>query len=447
MPKTIKSDLSNPAMNIPEINLKRVVIIGGGFAGLNIAKKLSGKDFQIVMLDKHNYHTFQPLLYQVATAGLEPDSIAHAIRQIFTKKENFYFRIADVKKIDPVNKRIHTPIGSIFYDYLIVATGSETNYYGNESIRKHAMAMKTVPEALDLRSLILQSLESAILTNDLEERQRLMNFVIVGGGPTGVELAGAFGELKKHVLPHDYPDLDIRRMNVHLIQASDKLLPTMSENASEKAAKYLKEIGVQVWFNTMVENYDGKIITTNNRTFEATTMIWTAGVMGSLIPGIDGEGTVIGGRYSVDEYNQIIGSNDVYAVGDVALMITADKPKGDPMVAQVAIQQGKLLAKNLTRIKNNQKPIQFKYKDKGSMATIGRDKAVVDLPHWKFSGWFAWFVWMFVHLVTLIGFRNKVIALMNWIVQYFSYNKSVRLIIRPYKRGNARSDDDPDVFS
>lgn len=437
MLKKIKSDLKNPAMNIPEVNMKRVVIIGGGFAGLNLAKGLSGKDFQVVMLDKHNYHTFQPLLYQVATAGLEPDSIAHAIRQIFTRKENFHFRIADVKEIDTQNKIIKTPIGNIFYDYLVIATGSETNYYGNENIRKYAMAMKTIPEALDLRSLILQSLEAAILTNDLEERQRLMNFVIVGGGPTGVELAGAIGELKKHILPHDYPDLDIRRMNVHLIQATDKLLPTMSANASEKSAKYLKELGVQVWFDTLVKDYDGKIISTNTRPFEATTLIWTAGVKGSLIQGIDGENVIIGGRYSVNEFNQIKGFEDVYALGDVSLMITPEKPKGDPMVAQVAIQQGKLLAKNLHRIKYGQKLKPFKYKDKGSMATIGRDKAVVDLPHWKFSGWFAWFVWMFIHLISLVGFRNKMIALVNWITQYFSYNKSVRLIIRPYTKGEA----------
>lgn len=427
-------NIDKPALNIPEVNIKRVVIIGGGFAGLNIAKNLSGQDFQIVMIDKHNYHTFQPLLYQVATAGLEPDSIAHAIRQIFSKKENFYFRIADVKKIDPNEKIIFTPIGNIFYDYLIIATGSETNYYGNENIMKYSMPMKTIPEALDLRSLILQNLEAALLTNDLDKRQRLMNIVIVGGGPTGVELAGAFGELKKHVLPNDYPDLDIRRMNVHLIQAADKLLPSMSQNASDKAAKYLKDLDVQVWFDTLVKDYDGKIVTTNDRSFETTTMIWTAGVKGSLIPGIEGEDVIVGGRYSVDKFNKIKGYHDIYAVGDVAVMMTPENPKGDPMVAQVAIQQGKLLAKNLTRQLKNKPLKPFKYNDKGSMATIGRDKAVVDLPNWKFSGWFAWIVWMFVHLVSLIGFRNKVIALMNWVVQYFTYNKSVRLIIRPYKR-------------
>lgn len=420
-------------MNVPAINLKRIVIIGGGFGGLRLAKKLSTKDYQVVLLDKHNYHTFQPLLYQVATAGLEPDSIAHAIRQIFAKKENFFFRIADVERIDTVKQEIHSDIGSLHYDYLIIATGSDTNYYGNQNIAKNAMPMKTVPEALDLRSLILQNLESALLTNDLDERYRLMNYVIVGGGPTGVELAGAMGELKKHVLPNDYPDLDIRRMNVHLIQGADRLLPTMSTNASEKALKYLENLGVQVWFDMLVKDYDGKIITTDKRPFEATTLIWAAGVKGSLIPGIEGEGVVVGGRYVVNEFNLIKGFDNIYALGDVALMVTDEKPQGDPMVAQVAIQQGKLLAKNLNNLKANKPMKPFHYKDKGSMATIGRDKAVVDLPGWRFGGWFAWFVWMFVHLVSLVGFRNKVIALTNWVIQYFQYNKSVRLIIRPYE--------------
>ena len=430
-------------MNIPTVNLKRIVVIGGGFGGLRLAKKLSTKDFQVVLLDKHNYHAFQPLLYQVATAGLEPDSIAHAIRQIFAGKENFFFRIADVERIDTQNQFIHSDIGSIHYDYLVMATGSDTNYYGNQNIEKNAMPMKSIPEALDLRSLILQNLEKALLTNDLDERSRLMNYVIVGGGPTGVELAGAMGELKKHVLPHDYPDLDIRRMNVHLIQGAERLLPTMSKNASEKALEYLEELGVQVWFDMMVKDYDGKIITTDKKPFEATTLIWAAGVKGTLIPGIDGEGLVVGGRYVVNEFNQLKGFDNVFAIGDVALMITPELPKGDPMVAQVAIQQGKLLAQNFDNLKHKKDLKPFRYKDKGSMATIGRDKAVVDLPNWKFAGWFAWFVWMFVHLVSLVGFRNKMIALMNWVIQYFQYNKSVRLIIRPYKGRKPQKEDPP----
>lgn len=426
-------------MNIPETSLKRIIIIGGGFGGLKLAKKLASKYYQVVLIDKHNYHTFQPLLYQVATAGLEPDSIAHAIRTIFSKKENFYFRITNVDKINPDTQIIETKIGNLHYDYLVIATGSETNYYGNKNIEQHAMPMKTIPEALDLRSLILQNLELALLTNDLDERYRLMNYVIVGGGPTGVELAGAMGELKKHVLPNDYPDLDIRRMNVHLIQGADRLLPTMSQNASTKAKKYLEDLGVQLWFNTIVKDYDGNVVHTDNKHLEATTLIWTAGVKGNLVPGIESEGTIVGGRYVVNEFNQLVNYPNIFAIGDVSIMQTEAYPHGHPMVAQVAIQQGKLLAKNLINLQNQKPFVPFKYNDKGSMATIGRDKAVVDLPHWKFAGWFAWFVWMFIHLVSLVGFRNKVIALMNWIVQYFQYNKSVRLIIRPYtKKGTQK---------
>lgn len=433
-------------MNIPDINLKRIVIIGGGFGGLRLAKKISTKHYQVVLLDKHNYHTFQPLLYQVATAGLEPDSIAHAIRQIFAKKQNFFFRIAEVQRIDTEKQLIESNIGPLHYDYLVIATGSDTNYYGNQNIEKNAMPMKTIPEALDLRSLMLQNLEAALLTNDLEERYRLMNYVIVGGGPTGVELAGAMGELKKHILPSDYPDLDIRRMNVHLIQGGDRLLPSMSKHASDNALKYLEQLGVQVWFGMTVKDYDGKIITTDKRPFEATTLIWAAGVKGSLIPGIEGDGVIAGNRYVVNEFNQIKGFENVFAIGDVATMISEKNPNGHPMVAQVAIQQGKLLAKNLLNLKENKPLVPFTYWDKGSMATIGRNKAVVDLPKWKFAGWFAWIVWMFVHLVSLVGFRNKMVALMNWIVQYFQYNKSVRLIIRPYKGKKERSESDPNLF-
>lgn len=433
-------------MNIPDINLKRIVIIGGGFGGLRLAKKISTKHYQVVLLDKHNYHTFQPLLYQVATAGLEPDSIAHAIRQIFAKKQNFFFRIAEVQRIDTEKQLIESNIGPLHYDYLVIATGSDTNYYGNQNIEKNAMPMKTIPEALDLRSLMLQNLEAALLTNDLDERYRLMNYVIVGGGPTGVELAGAMGELKKHILPSDYPDLDIRRMNVHLIQGGDRLLPSMSKHASDNALKYLEQLGVQVWFGMTVKDYDGKIITTDKRPFEATTLIWAAGVKGSLIPGIEGDGVIAGNRYVVNEFNQIKGFENVFAIGDVAIMMSEKNPKGHPMVAQVAIQQGKLLAKNLLNLKENKPLVPFTYWDKGSMATIGRNKAVVDLPKWKFAGWFAWIVWMFVHLVSLVGFRNKMVALMNWIVQYFQYNKSVRLIIRPYKGKKERSESDPNLF-
>lgn len=421
-------------MNIPPTNLPRVIVIGAGFAGINLVKGLDKTKMQVVLINKTNYHTFQPLLYQVATAGLEPDSIAHAVRSIFKKRKHFYFRISDIQRIDKENKIIYSDLGELSYDYLIIATGSQTNYYGNSNIEKYAMPMKTITEAIDLRSLVIQNLEKALLTNDLEERNSLMNFVIVGGGPTGVELAGAFAELKTHILPTDYPDLDIRRMNVHLIQADSRLLIGMSEQAGKKAKEYLEKMDVTVWFDTIVKDYNGVNVITNTQNFNTTTLIWAAGVKGTLIPieNLPSE-SIVAGRYLVNEFNEIHGCENIYAIGDVACMITKKTPKGHPMVAQVAIQQGKNLAKNINRkIVSNKKTKAFRYFDKGSMATIGRNKAVADIAGLRLSGWIAWITWMYVHLVFLVGFRNKIVALVNWIIQYFQYNKGVRLIIRPF---------------
>ena len=426
-------------MNIPNLDIKRVVIIGAGFAGLNLAKKLNNKGLQVVLIDKNNYHTFQPLLYQVATAGLEADSIAHAVRTLFKKGKNFHFRIAEIKEIDTQNKQIKSNIGDLKYDLLVIATGSNTNYYGNKNIEKFAVPMKSIPEALDLRHLVLQNLEAALLTNDFEERQRLMNFVIVGGGPTGVELAGAFSELKNHVLPNDYPDLDIKRMNVHLIQAADKLLPGFSEKASKTAEEYLRKMDVNIWLNTQVKDYNGEVVTTNQNEFKTTTLIWAAGVKGNIVSGLP-EDSINRGRYKVDEFNRIKGADSIFAIGDIAEMETPEWPKGHPMVAQPAIQQGKLLGENILKWKNGEEMKPFKYKNKGSMATIGRNKAVADIGKFKFTGFFAWVIWMFVHLISLVGFRNKVVALVNWVIQYFQYNKGVRLIIRPYKRAEKESE-------
>ncbi|MDO4880999.1 MAG: NAD(P)/FAD-dependent oxidoreductase [Capnocytophaga sp.] len=424
--------MKSAQLNIPMTNLPRVVIVGAGFAGINLAKGLDSSKMQVILLNKTNYHSFQPLLYQVATAGLEPDSIAHSVRSIFKKENHFYFRIANVEKIDAEQNMLTTDLGTISYDHLVIATGSETNYYGNANIQKYAMAMKTVPEAINMRSLIIQNLEAALLTNNLEERNSLMNFVIVGGGPTGVELAGAFAELKRHVLPTDYPDLDIRRMNVHLIQAMPSLLIGMSEKSGEKARKYLENMGVTIWFDTIVNDYDGLNVKTNNQDFQTRTLIWTAGVKGAIIEGLPQESQA-GGRFLVNEYSEVKGFTNIYAIGDIACMVTEKYPKGHPMVAQPAIQQGKLLAKNITRKLKNKPLLPFKYWDKGSMATVGRNKAVVDIGKMRFSGWFAWVLWMFIHLAFLVGFRNKIVALVNWIIQYFQYNKGVRLIIRPYQ--------------
>ena len=423
-------------MNIPQTSNSRVVIIGGGFGGLSLAKKLAKQDVQVVLLDRHNYHTFQPLLYQVSTGGLEPDSIAYPIRKILKEYSNFFFRLANVVEIVPNEEKIITDIGVLKYDYLVVATGSKTNFFGNASIEKHSMIMKTIPQSLNLRSLILQNFEQALLKSDLNERNALMNFVIVGAGPTGVELAGALAEIKKGILPKDYPDLDIRRMEINLVQASDRVLPAMSEISSEKAEKFLESLGVNVWKDIRVTNYDGKIATTETDVvFKTCTLIWTAGVKGATIKGLDSEKIITrGNRLKVNVFNQVEGFDNIFAIGDIAFMEEELYPTGHPMMAQPAIQQGKHLGDNMLRLIENKEMKPFKYRDKGAMATVGRNKAVADLPKFKFHGVFAWFVWMFVHLFFLIGFRNRVVVFVNWVYNYVKFDREARLIIRPYKK-------------
>lgn len=423
------------SMNIPKSSFPRVVIIGGGFAGVALAKKLSKKELQVVLLDKHNYHNFQPLLYQVSTGGLEPDSIAYPIRKILKDFPNFYFRLADVSEIDTEKCKVISNIGSLKFDYLVVASGSKTNFFGNKSIEDNSMEMKTIPQSLNLRSLILENFEDALLTSNLHERNALMNFVIVGAGPTGVELAGALAEIKKGILPKDYPDLDTRTVQINLVQSGDRILKEMSEKASKKAEDFLEDLGVHVWKKVRVTGYDGSVVTTNSDlTFEAETVIWAAGVKGAAINGIDGEELLSkSNRIQVNEFNQVKGFNNIFAIGDVAQMTTDQTPYGHPMMAQPAIQQGKHLGDNLLRLIENKPLKPFKYKDKGSMATVGRNKAVVDLPKFKFQGVFAWFVWMFVHLFFLIGFRNRLVVFINWVYNYVRFDREARLIIRPYK--------------
>ncbi|WP_053970128.1 NAD(P)/FAD-dependent oxidoreductase [Mangrovimonas sp. ST2L15] len=427
-------------MNIPRLSYPRIVIIGGGFAGLSLAKKLAGKEAQVVMLDKHNYHTFQPLLYQVSTGGLEPDSIAYPLRKVLKNYPNILFRLAHVEEIDVQAKKIFTDIGSLKYDYLVIATGSETNFFGNQALETHAMAMKSIPQSLNLRSLMLENFEDALLTSDLNERNKLMNFVIVGAGPTGVELAGALAEIKKGILPKDYPDLDTRMVQINLIQSGDRVLKEMSEKASEKAEEFLEDLGVNVWKNLRVTGYDGQLVTTNTDvSFEAATLVWAAGVKGASIKGLDSEDFVNrGNRILVDAYNQVKGVENIFAVGDVACMVSEEFPQGLPMMAQPAIQQGKQLGENITRLLERKSLKPFVYKDKGAMATIGRNKAVVDLKHWKFQGVFAWFVWMLVHLYALIGFRNRVVVFVNWVYNYIRFDREARLIIRPFKKRKYR---------
>lgn len=423
-------------MNVPKLSCPRIVIIGGGFGGLSLAQKLSKKDVQVVLLDKHNYHTFQPLLYQVSTGGLEPDSIAYPIRKVLKDYSNFYFRLAEVQEILPEEKSIITTIGNLTYDYLVIATGSKTNFFGNKEIEKNAMAMKSIPQSLNLRSLILENFEQALLTDELHERDALMNFVIVGGGPTGVELAGALAEIKKGVLPKDYPDLDTRRAQINLVQSGNCILPGMSKKASEKAEEFLEKLGVEIWTNTRVTSYDGKMVTTKtDLIFNSATVVWAAGVMGSTIKGIDAEELLAhGNRIRVNEFNQIPSYPEIFAIGDVACIENKDTPRGHPMMAQPAIQQGKNLGENLVRLLDGEDLKPFAYKDKGSMATIGRNKAVADTKNFKFQGIFAWFVWMFVHLFFLIGFRNRAIVFINWVYNYIRFDREARLIIRPYNR-------------
>lgn len=423
-------------MNIPNSTKKRVVIIGAGFAGLSIAKKLRNKNLQVVLIDKHNYHTFQPLLYQVATGGLEAGSIAYPIRKVIQQYKDFYFRLTSVKEIDTSNQKITSEIGDLHYDYLVIATGSKTNYFGNKEIERNSMSMKTIPQSLNIRSLILENFEQAVLTTDQADKDALINFVLVGGGPTGVELAGALAEMKKAILQKDYPDLNIDKMQINLVQSGDRILNTMSEKSSDAADKFLVDLGVKIWKNVRVTNYDGRTITTNSDLiFETATVIWTAGVQGANIHGLDAKSLVEKvDRIRVNQYNQVVGYDSIFAIGDIASMETEKYPQGHPMMAQPALQQGDLLGENLVKLLKNQPMKPFEYNDKGSMATIGRNRAVVDLPKYHFNGVFAWFVWMFVHLFSLIGFKNKAVVFLNWVYNYIRFDREGRLIIRPYKK-------------
>lgn len=422
-------------MNIPETKLPRIVVIGGGFGGVSFIKSLRKEAVQVVLFDRHNYHSFQPLLYQVSSASLEPDSIAYPLRKIFRKSTDFHFRMAKVNKIDPDLKKVYSDIGELSYDYLVIATGTQTNYFGNENVQKYSMPMKTVPQALDIRSLILQNIESADITGNIEDRKQHLTFVIAGGGPTGVEMAGALAEFRKSILHHDYPYISESEMEVHLVEGGDRLLATMSEKASAGALKYLNKLGVITHLNTLVKDYDGKTITTNtDLCFNTKTFIWAAGVTGDPVEGLKAKDLMQrGNRYKVNRFNQVEGFESVYAIGDIAYMETEKFPKGHPMVAQPAIQQGKHLGENLIRKFRNKKMKPFEYRDKGSMATVGRNKAVVDMRMTTYTGAVAWFIWMFVHLWFLIGFRNRVVTFFNWSYNYINYDRAARLIIRPFK--------------
>ncbi len=419
------------AVNIPVTSQPRIVIIGAGFAGLELAKGLSKVDAQIVLIDKNNHHTFQPLLYQVATAGLEAESIAYPVREIFRNQKNFLFRMAEVLEVLPEKNVVLTSIGEIAYDYLVIATGSRTNYFGMKDLECSAYSMKSIPDAIELRNVILENFENAVLTTSLEERDRLMTFAIIGGGPTGVELAGALGELKKVVLPHDHPELDLNKMQIHLIDMDDRLLKAMSPSASKSAEAFLAEHGIQVWLKAKVVSYDGKdLVLSNGKEIGTDNVIWAAGVAGAVIPGMRHE-ALLGGRLKADANNRIDGYQNIFAIGDVAAVVTERTPRGHAMLAPVAMQQAKLLSSNIQKILRQQSGLKpFVYQDLGVMATVGRHHAVADLFFGKFRGFVAWVMWAMLHLVTLVGFRNKIIAIVNWTWSYFRYDRGLRLIIR-----------------
>lgn len=411
---------------------KRVVIVGAGFAGLTLAKKLASKLFQVVLLDKNNYHQFQPLLYQVATSGLEPSSISFPLRKIFQQKKNIIIRMTQVAAVSTETKTVHTGIGDIQYDYLVLAQGATTNYFNNDRLRKNAYSMKSVSEALLLRNTLLQNYEMALDAENKGKRSSLLNVVIVGGGPTGVELAGAIAEMKKKILPRDYAELNFRHMHIYLLEAAPRLLNGMSERSGATVVEYLNHLGVEVQPNTSVKDYDGEsVLLSNGEIIRSRCLIWAAGVKGVSIPGIPASAVYANNRILVDQYNKVKDLPGVYAIGDIALMRNDIFTKGHPQVAQVAIQQAKLLAKNLKKTELAKPLISFQYKDKGSLATVGRNLALAEIGKLKLKGFVAWFVWMLVHLMSIIGIKNRLFVLINWIWQYVTYDQSLRLIINP----------------
>lgn len=424
--------------NIPPTNHKRVVIIGGGFAGLRLARDLRCTPFQIVLLDRNNYHQFQPLLYQVATAGLNPGSIAFPFRKDFRHTRDFHFRMTEVKRIFPEENRLETTIGDISYDYLVIATGTDTNYYGMENIRQQAIPMKSVAEAATLRNMLLSRFEKA-LTAEPEEQQRLLNIAVVGGGATGVEISGALSEMKRYILEKDYPDLNPGVLHIYLIEGGGKLLANMSEEASAKSREFLSRMGVKVLLNTKVTDYrEGNLWFENGESLPTETLIWVSGV-GAVHPeGLPREVIGKGGRILTDEFNRVNGQLNIFAIGDVCLQTDSRYPHGHPQVAQVAIQQGKLLARNLERLRCQQLPRAFSYRDLGTLATVGRNKAVADLPHFKTQGFLAWLLWLTVHLRSILGVRNKMEVLLNWMWNYFTYDQAIRLIFTPGKNKNSQ---------
>ncbi len=428
--------------NIPiQSDRKRVVIVGAGFGGLHLARKLSHQpDFQVVLLNRTNYHEFQPLYYQVATAGLEANSILFPLRNIFGNCKNVHIRVTDVTGVRTDAQEVDTDLGPIHYDYLVMATGADTNFFNQQNIIEKALPMKSVSEAIALRNRILQNFEDALSVETADERTGFMDFVVVGGGPTGVELCGTLAEMRKTVLPRDYPELDFKMMDIYLIESGAELLGPMSEHSQRKSLEYLQNLGVLVRLKTRVKDFDGTTVFMNDgTTLRTNNLIWAAGVRANPLPGLPADVIGRGNRLIVNRMNQVRGFENVFAIGDVALMAEGEAwPDGHPQVAQPAIQQGKQLAKNLINNQKGKPMTEFVYHDLGTMATVGKGLAVVDAPFLKFGGVIAWLVWLFIHLMNIVGVKNRLLILINWMWNYLTYDNSLRLIIRQkLPKGNA----------
>jgi len=408
---------------------RKIIVIGGGFAGIEFIKKIDETLFDVLLIDKINHHQFQPLFYQVATSQLEPASISFPLRNIFKTKKNLQIRLAEVLSIDSVNNKIETTIGEFFFDYLVIAIGCTTNFFGNDELKSHAFTLKTTYDAINIRNHILQTFEN-IISAEAGEKEGLMNLTIVGAGPTGVELAGAFAEIKKNILPKDYPNIDFTHFKINLIEGSKDTLNSMSLLAKRTSKIYLQKMGVNIITETFVKRYDGNFLElSNGNIIKSKTVIWAAGVIGNTIKGLPDSVQKVGNRIDVNRTNLVNGTQNIFALGDIAFMQTPKYPNGHPQVANVAINQAKYLAYNLNKTKTN----EFEYNDLGSMATIGRNKAVVDLPHFKFKGYFAWLIWMFLHLMLILSVRNKLIIFINWVWAYLTKDTSLRLILKQTK--------------
>jgi NADH:ubiquinone reductase (H+-translocating) len=419
-------------INIPETEKKRVVVAGCGFAGLTLARKLRNSGLQVVVIDKHNYHQFPPLFYQVASAGLETSSILFPIRKIFQHYKDYYVRKCEIKSVDPAGNKLYTSAGEVQYDYLVLAMGATNSYFGSKEMEENSKGMKTIAEVIDLRNTLLMNLENSLTSRTPEEREKNLNIVIVGGGPSGVEIAGALAEMNKYIIPKDYPELKEKKINIYLLEGQSRVLNSMSEKSSEKAQRFLEKLGVSVLTNTLATGSNDKCVTTSDgRTICTSLIIWTAGIKGFTLEGLAPEVFNKFSRIYINSQCLVKGYSNIFALGDISYLAEERYPNGYPQVAQVAIQQAKLLANNLKREQKNKPLLDFRYRDLGTMATVGRNLAVVELPFIRFQGIFGWFVWMFIHLMSIVGVRNKLIIFINWAWKYVTYDQSLRLILRP----------------